>query len=165
MILTAHIADDAAAFFNALRREHFPPARNFLGAHLTVFHNISDRHLTETIEALRSAALMQRPMRATSIGVRHLGRGVAFEIDCPDLSSSRRFLRQRFEPWLVPQDLQGWRPHITVQNGVAKIRADELHKHLSSVFQPRMFEVTGLDLWHYRGGPWQAEASFEFSME
>jgi hypothetical protein len=165
MILTARIADEHLAFFRDLRRAHFPAARNYLDAHLTVFHNISDRHLAEMIEVLGAVAELQPSALATVVGVRHLGRGVAFEIECMELGEIRSGLRRRFEPWLIPQDLQGWRPHITVQNGVAKEQADGLHAELTASFEARTLLITGLDLWHYRGGPWQAEASFAFSAE
>jgi hypothetical protein len=40
-ILTAEMDDDSFAWLNGLRRAHFPVERNFLPAHLTVFHRLS----------------------------------------------------------------------------------------------------------------------------
>jgi len=39
-ILTAEMDDDSFAWLAGLRRRHFPPERNFLPAHLTLFHRL-----------------------------------------------------------------------------------------------------------------------------
>ena len=38
IIVTALFGRQDTAFFDAMRREHFPPERNQLAAHLTMFH-------------------------------------------------------------------------------------------------------------------------------
>jgi hypothetical protein len=40
-ILTAEMNGESFAWLDGLRREHFPPERNFLSAHLTLFHRLS----------------------------------------------------------------------------------------------------------------------------
>jgi len=39
-------------------------------------------------------------------------------------------------PWLGGQDLQKWKPHITIQNKVSRQQADALHRRLSEDFGP-----------------------------
>jgi len=38
LIVTAELAPEDFAWLDALRRHHFPPERNQLRAHLTMFH-------------------------------------------------------------------------------------------------------------------------------
>ena len=38
LILTAELPEDLHARFTDLRTEHFPPERNYLEAHVTLFH-------------------------------------------------------------------------------------------------------------------------------
>ena len=52
-------------------------------------------------------------------GLRSLGRGVAFALASPTWPGSAPDLARTWAPWLTPQDRQGYRPHITIQNKVA----------------------------------------------
>ncbi len=74
----------------------------------------------------------------------------------------RRELAGRWEPWLGPQDRQGFKPHVTVQNKVSPTLARDLHERLQASFSP--FEVggTGLSLWRYLGGPWEPIGTYPF---
>ena len=40
LILTLALDADSAAFFEGERRRHFPPERNIIPAHLTLFHHL-----------------------------------------------------------------------------------------------------------------------------
>ena len=42
LIVTALLDEQAQEWFDRLRRNHFPPARNHLDAHLTLFHRLPD---------------------------------------------------------------------------------------------------------------------------
>ena len=55
---------------------------------------------------------------------------------------------------VTPQDQQGWRPHVTVQNKVAGKTARALFDELGAAFEERAGSVEALLLWEYRGGPW-----------
>lgn len=67
-------------------------------------------------------------------------------------------------PWLGGQDMQGWQPHITVQNRVSRTAADTLHQQLTHDFKPRSVMLEGLDLWRYLGAPWQLERTVSFAV-
>ncbi len=166
LILTAHIDETHLEPFDALRKRHFPQARNFLRAHLTMFHSLPGEQI-DAIDAILTAACNHVPSAVTVdvSGIRHLGRGVAFEMRSPDLARIRSDLAHRFEPWLGRQDAQAWKPHVTVQNKVSKAEADALMAELERGFDPWAIDVTGLDLWHYLGGPWEHAASFTFALE
>ena len=96
-------------------------------------------------------------------GPRSLGRGVALVVDAPPLMILRRALADRWRDVLTPQDRQGFRPHVTVQNKVQPIEAERLLADLQGSFQPMTAAGIGLLLWRYLGGPWERRALFRFT--
>ncbi|WP_208644854.1 2'-5' RNA ligase family protein [Mucilaginibacter kameinonensis] len=40
LILTLRLDEESQAFFDEMRKRHFPQERNFLKAHLTLFHQL-----------------------------------------------------------------------------------------------------------------------------
>jgi len=94
-------------------------------------------------------------------GLRKLGRGVALSVNSPELLQLRRSLAERFADVLTPQDRQGFRPHVTIQNKVDPDVANTLHDQLAADFAPWSARAEALLLWHYRGGPWDAAARFD----
>lgn len=163
LILTARIADADLGPFIRLREAHFPPDRNLLPAHLTMFHRLPGEYQARIEETLHSTAQLTKVMAVDVSGLRHLGAGVAFSISSGALLDIRAALKTEFLSWLGPQDTQPWRPHITVQNKSSKTRADELYRRLDQKFQPHRIDVTGLDLWDYLGGPWRHSAYTPFT--
>jgi 2'-5' RNA ligase len=155
VIVTARIAERDIERFDRLRQRHFPPGRNFLNAHLTMFHRLPGEYRDTIEETLEPAAAHVGPMKANVSGVRHLGAGVAYVITCSALEDMRERLKTKLIAWLVSQDMQTWRPHITIQNKVSKSTADALYRNLKAEFQPHSIEIIGVDLWNYLGGPWE----------
>ena len=163
LILTLALDDRSRAFFEAERRRSFPPERNFIPAHLTLFHKLPGEHratIERDIDALASA---QRPLSLEVTGLRSLGRGVAYTLLSPELASLRQGLAQRWEVWLGPQDRQKHQPHVTVQNKVEPKDAKALLSELTDSFEPFTAIGVGLDLWWYRGGPWEKARGFSFA--
>ncbi len=155
--------DDASqGKFDRLREAHFPPERNYLRAHLTLFHKLPAEHEPEISEDLREVCGGHEPFTLTATGVRFLGRGVAYELLSPELLSIRKDLAVRWEPWLGAQDRQGFRPHVTVQNKVSPKEARELHESLQASFSPFEVRGEGLSLWRYLGGPWEHAGTYPF---
>ena len=150
------------AWLEALRRAHFPPERNLVPAHVTLFHALpggeSDAVLAALAEECRGAA----PGPVLIGPPRFLGRGVALEVAAPAVAALRARLAARWRDRLSPQDRQGWRPHTTVQNKVAAERARALFTELSAGLPPREGRAEGLLLWRYRGGPWEPAGRFAF---
>ena len=163
LILTAKLADDDLEHFDRLRKTHFPPNRNVLRAHLTMFHRLPGEYVERIGEHLAEVATGHQDFLAQVAGIRHLGAGVAFTISSQELWDIRARLRLAFAPWLGGQDMQKWQPHITIQNKVSKDRADRLYQQLRATFQPHTIEITGVDLWKYLNGPWQHETSAIFA--
>lgn len=94
--------------------------------------------------------------------MRSLGAGVAYDLDADALSTQRRELARCWQPWLTRQDAGPFLPHVTVQNKVAAAQARALLADLTAVFTPYEVRATGLALWRYLGGPWEALASWDF---
>ena len=162
LILTLQMDARSQEHFDRLRGLHFPPERNYLSAHLTLFHRLPGERESEISADLQQVCQDREPLTLTVTGLRSLGGGVAYELSSPGLSSLRRGLARGWEPWLGAQDRQGFKPHITVQNKVSPERARALHEQLKATFSP--FEVGGLSLslWRYLGGPWESAGTFRF---
>lgn len=163
IIVTALLGRRDHAEFDALRRAHFPPERNYLDAHLTLFHHLPPSIEDELKRRLSEATRGQRAPVARAVGLMSLGRGVAVKIESPGLSAIRRELCEAFGGVLMPQDAGGWRPHVTIQNKVAPAMAKLLLGALGKEFRPREVEITGLATWWYRGGPWEAISRHMFA--
>jgi hypothetical protein len=162
LVLTARINEHDLQPFEQLRKQHFPPAGNFLRAHLTMFHRLPGEYIGPILAELERTAADHPVIAAEVAGIRHLGAGVAFTIADPELVRVHTKLRSAFMPWLGGQDMQKWQPHITVQNKVSRLLADNLHQQLSGVFETRTLMIEGMDLWRYLGGPWQLEQTVLF---
>ena len=162
LIVTLALDPASQDAFDRLRREHFPPERNHLAAHVTLFHALPGEHEDAVREDLaRTAARPPYGVRVS--GLRSLGRGVAYVLESEELAATRRELVRRWEPWLTPQDRSRHAPHVTVQNKVSPERARALLQQLQREFAPYDVTATGLALWRYLGGPWEPLALLPFS--
>jgi len=162
-ILTAALEESAFDWFDDLRRAHFPPERNQVPAHLTLFHRLPGEHeaqIAETLKAACAAAPGPLPIRVR--GPWSLGRGVAYRLEAPELEALRADLARRFEPWLTAQDRAPFRPHITIQNKAEPDAAKALLAELQHAFEPFETEAVGLLVWRYLGGPWEPVARLPF---
>ena len=162
LILTLRF--DAASFrrFDAERRRFFPPERNLIPAHLTLFHKLPGSEEAAILGRLREAAAKTASMPLHVKGLRFLGYGTAYEVESAALLALRAELAEGFAPWLSPQDAQGFRPHVTIQNKAPANEAKSLFQTLREGFAPFEAEGTGLCLWRYRGGPWERAAAIAF---
>ncbi len=161
IIVTAVLGEPDFTTLDALRRAHFPPERNVLRAHLTLFHHLPPSCEAELKQLLRDEARGNEPQARLS-GLINLGGGVAFRVDSPDLEDIRARIAERFAPMLMPQDRNPWRAHVTVQNKVKPAEAKALLDELAADFKSRQLKLTGLAAWWYRGGPWEAIAAYAF---
>lgn len=164
LIVTLMLDEAAAHYFNTLRKKHFPPERNYLEAHLTLFHNLpaEGAGIQKDVEAF---CKRQKVMTLEAAGIVSIGAGVAVKIHSLELEALHRKLQQQWAPWLIPQDRQKLWPHITVQNKVSADKAKALQSELAASFAPFSIQGLGLSIWHYMGGPWRAAGSFLFGAE
>lgn len=162
LILTLAFEHDASERFNDMRRRHFPAARNFIPAHLTLFHKLPGQEEAPIANVLRSVSRHEEAMLIDVTGIRFLGGGSAYEMKSKPLMALRRSLAAEWSDWLSPQDAQGFSPHVTIQNKVPAEAARALADELRAAFTPFQVLATGLLLWRYRGGPWEAAGEFPF---
>jgi 2'-5' RNA ligase superfamily len=162
IIITAQMGKEDQPWANGLRRAHFPPERNYLDAHITLFHHLPPGYLGEIKSRLAALAKEYPPPRAQVSGVLLLGRGVAYGVDSPELLGLRQELAGAFTGLLTPQDQAKPRLHITIQNKVEPREAKALHGVLSGIFRPHPLAISGLAAYYYRGGPWEAIRSWSF---
>ena len=142
-------------YFNNLRAAHYPPDRNHLPAHITLFHQLPPSCHDELDRLLRRIAADTPPPAARLREIYSLGGGVAFRIESPDLLAIRERIADHFTGMLTAQDQGTPRLHITVQNKVAPAEARALIAELAENFQPRPLSIVGLAAHHYLGGPWE----------
>jgi 2'-5' RNA ligase len=165
LILSAVLDAPVQQRLDALRRAHFPPERNHLDAHVTLFHHLPGAEC-DAVEKAVEAVVRGRPAPTVHVtGVRSLGRGVAISLASPELAAIRTELARGWAPWLTPQDRAKRDLHTTVQNKVTPAEARRLHGELAATFVPERTRAVALALWRYRGGPWEPVARFPFAGE
>jgi len=163
LILTAKMEASAYRFFQALRERHFPPERNQVPAHITLFHHLPGTEIDAVSARLKAIARGTRAPRIDVAGLRNLGRGVAYDLRSPELEHLRDELAHAWDTLLIPQDRAGFRAHVTIQNKVEPREAKALLGELSREFRPWSFAADGLQLWRYLEGPWELIGETRFS--
>ena len=163
LIVTALLDAASQARFDDERRRYFPPSKNFLSAHVTLFHALPGEEQEEVTRMLDLVCRTQSPIGFETSGLRLLGRGVAYDLHMPEVVAVRARLAAAWRDWLTPQDRQGFRPHLTVQNKVLPMAAKALLETLQAAYLPWRGEVPGLALWRYEGGPWTNIAGLRFT--
>jgi hypothetical protein len=163
IIVTATFGDGDNGWLQELRRAHYPPERNRVPAHLTLF-----RQLPPSIEAELATRLARvaaaRPPFASITGVMDLGEGTALRVESEELTRIRDELAEIFHGLLTPQDQAAWRPHVTIQNKVARPDARALQRQLRATIQPRPLAIRALAAWRYRDGPWEPIRDWRFRL-
>ncbi|WP_243457188.1 2'-5' RNA ligase family protein [Parasphingorhabdus cellanae] len=162
IIMTAMMGKQDLAWADALRRAHYPPERNILPAHITLFHHLPPQALSEIKQAVKEITQYSAPPITSLQRLIHLGSGVAYQLHSPELLDIRMDMADRFHGLLVAQDQQTPRLHITVQNKVSAKEAKELLNRLSLDFEPRSFQIKGLALHYYMDGPWKLIGEWPF---
>ena len=162
IVLTALMGAEDFAWAEGLRRAHFPPERNRVPAHITLFHHLPPSLLPELSGRMKRLCAGPPPAAAVS-GVRSLGRGVAFDVRSDGLLGIWDDLADAFTGLLNPQDQVRPRLHITVQNKVEPQQARALEAQLRREFCPRKLRIAGLAAWYYRDdGSWDLAKSTSF---
>lgn len=162
LIVTALLPRDLHRWATVLRTRHFPAERNFLEAHVTLFHALPASAASEVRRALAEETAACAPVPGRLIGVMSLGRGTALKLESPAMLALRDRLADRFHGLLTAQDSHRPRLHVTIQNKVTPEQARTLLAELAGVIEPRPFAFRGLGLYIYRGGPWEAVRDYPF---
>ena len=161
LIVLAELGQGDFTRLDALRRQHYPPERNRVPAHLTMFRALPPSAEDELRRSLARAAQTKAP-RAQISGIMDLDSGAAFRVHSPDLEAIRSELADEFHGLLSAQDQGRWTPHVTIQNKVEPRVARALVRTLRESFEPRPLEITGIQLVRYVGGGWQPLGRWRF---
>ena len=161
LIVTATFAAVDHGWLEGLRRRHFPPERNKVPVHLTLFHHLAPSLDRELRDRLAELATYATPHAEIS-GAMDLGQGTAFRVVSEELEAMRAELAEAFRGMLTPQDQAAWRPHVTIQNKVPRSEAIALQKELQAGTFPRPLGIAGLASWRYVGGPWEPVRGYSF---
>ena len=154
-ILTAALPPGIQGWAEGLRRAHYPPEKNRLHAHVTLFHAFAPSLLAELRDYLpRITGEFSSPEGAIT-GLMDLGTGTAIALASTQLLALRRLIAEHFRGSLTAQDLHEPRLHITIQNKVEKREARALQAVLAPAIPERRFVFPALELHCYKGGPWE----------
>ncbi|MFM5929407.1 MAG: 2'-5' RNA ligase family protein [Novosphingobium sp.] len=161
-IVTAELPAEVFAWADALRREHFPPERNHLRAHVTLFHALAPSLRDDVFGYLPRIVGQYAPPEARITGVMDLGKGTALRIESPAMAAIREEIAEHFHGTLTAQDNHPLRLHITIQNKVERAAAVALQQELGGQNVVRDFRFTGIGLHLYCGGSWKALGRWAF---
>lgn len=162
LLITAELPADVLAWAEGLRRAHYPPERNRLQAHVTLFHGLPPSARGEVEQLLAEATGEFAAPQAKVTGIMDLGRGTAFAIDSPGMSALHEMLAQRLHGLIQQKDTRELRLHVTVQNKVGREDARSLQAELAAGFKPRAFLFRGLGLYGWDGQLWNFERLYPF---
>ncbi|HKR91778.1 2'-5' RNA ligase family protein, partial [Novosphingobium sp.] len=84
LLITAELPADVLAWADALRRAHYPPERNRLRAHVTLFHALPPSVKHELLQVLIELARGPAP-EARINGLMKLDRGTALAVESPKM--------------------------------------------------------------------------------
>jgi 2'-5' RNA ligase len=161
-VLTLEVDGQSFAVFDALRRKYYPPERNVVPAHVTLFHRLPGERGREVRALLATVAASRKPFVMSIGDVKATERGVATFLDSRELHALRGELAREWEPWLIDQDRRGFRPHVTVAGDIGAGEARRIADEVAAVLRHRRVRATGLHLWRYLDGPWRHESLSPF---
>lgn len=153
---------DPATFerLDDLRARYFPPDRNIVPAHLSLFHKLPGSDFDAIDAELARVAAERAPVRLRFQGPKPTGRGVLIPVDALGLGAIRAELARTFDRHLTPQDRQGFRPHVMVMNKADRQEADAALDEIRAGYAPWSGTGDRLILWRYLGGPWEEVANY-----
>jgi len=161
LLVTAELPRDVFAWAEGLRRQHFPPERNKVRAHVTLFHALPPS-VDGEVRRLLAEMARQPPPEARIVGLMPLGGGTAFHILSPELDAIHAELAERLHGVLTAQDRGKRKLHVTVQNKVSATEARALQAELADAWRPERFAFAGLSLHRYLGGLWEDAGTWPF---
>ncbi len=162
LLVTLELDAESFARLEGLRRRYFPPARNLIPAHLSLFHKLpaEERGTLERVLG-EAAARVCPPLHFGRL--RRLGQGMAVNVESRELDAVHQELARAFAAWLTPQDRQPFRPHVTLMNKATPEEATRAFAELEAAWTPWAGRGEALLLWRYLGGPWEQVQRFPFS--
>ena len=163
LLMTLEMDPMTFALMNELRSRYFPPERNFIPAHISMFQHLPAEENAAIRRTLTEVSNHADPLDLRFTKLKRLGKGMAISAEVPGLAAIHRHLAREFDVWLTPQDRQPYRPHVTIMNKAEPYLAALAFAELSAEWSPRSGTATGLLLWEYLGGPWRLVEQYRFA--
>ena len=163
LILTLGFDPDSFARLEPLRQRYFPPARNFIPVHVTLFQQLPESDLNRVIGTLAHTAMGEAPLPFRTTGILDFGGGAAVDLECAPACALQTRLRNAWSDILTDSDDRARKLHVTIQNKADRDTAKVTQEALRTDFQPWDGVFDNLLLWHYRGGPWERAGTFPFT--
>lgn len=162
VIVSLWLDDPLQTHLSELRAKYFPSERNYLQGHITLFHALPSTHLdiiTKTINSVCSDTaefeVFCEPYRLSK------NAAVFIPLKAQRLVSVRTNLLGTFRGSfnMTDQDVKPtfW-PHATVVNKVTTEEAERVFNEVKAMSKEARVthgRAKGLDVWFYRGGPWE----------
>ncbi|MGG6242900.1 2'-5' RNA ligase family protein [Nodosilinea sp. AN01ver1] len=163
LLLTLKLDQPTFERANTLRQQYFPPERNVVPAHVILFHQLPGDCEAAICHRLETLCDRTEHFSLSLPSLQSLGSGVAISVRSAGLMQLHKTLATTWDEWLIPQDRQGYRPHVTIQNKVKPETARQLYEDLNAQWQPITGWGEGLLLWYYHKGPWELARDFCFA--
>lgn len=161
LLVTADLPPDIFKWADGLRRAHFPPDRNKLKAHVTLFHALPPSVEDELRDLLGTLA-KQPPPAARIKGVMKLDGGTALAVESLGMADLHAAIGDHLHGLTILKDSGPLRLHITIQNKVSAQEARALHAQLDAVLKPRDFHFRGFELFAFEDGIWRPIRAYPF---
>lgn len=162
LVLSLAMDPESFARTNAWRTRYYPANRNYLTAHITLYHSIpgtlQDWSLAELKKIAEDTEAFPLEFQAWERNSGYVG----IKIEETRLLQLKARLDDVFRDHLLLQDKQRLKPHVTVTNKVTLQEAKLCAEELARDFVPWTGEALGFHLAIYRKGPWEALASLPF---
>lgn len=162
LLVVAQLPPPVQAWADALRREHYPPDRNRLAAHITLFHGLPPSAADEIHRRLAACTTRTPPLPARFSGLMDLGDGTAIALDCPRLHTLHAELAEQLSGVIQQRDDRPLRPHVTIQAKVGVQEARALQRALADLALPLPFRLHGLATHRWTGDLWAFEREWPF---
>ncbi|TCM21642.1 2'-5' RNA ligase superfamily protein [Novosphingobium sp. PhB165] len=154
LLVTAELPADVLGWADALRRAHYPPERNRLRAHVTLFHALPSSVEAELVDVLADLA-RTAPPAARITGLMKLSQGTALAVESPAMTELHARIAERMHGLLTDQDTRPLRLHVTIQNKVPSTEARALQAELEPRLEPVNFRFRGFGLYAWEDGLWR----------
>jgi 2'-5' RNA ligase len=161
LLVTAELPPDVLAWANNLRLTHYPPERNRLRAHVTLFHALPPSVEPELVQVLAELA-RSSPPDARVDGLMKLGGGTALAIHSVRMVELHDAIAERMHGLLTRQDAQPLKLHVTIQNKVTPQAARLLQEALAPTLEPRAFRFHGFGLYAWEDPLWRPIRTIPF---
>ncbi len=162
LVLTFSMEEVSFDRLDTWRSKYFPKERNHLKAHLTIYHQLPGQRIHELRELLSAVSQLQTaiPVKFSSLLLRQGFLGVRVESE--KLNETKLNLDKILDSYLRVQDRKEYKPHVTLSNFGSPKEALRSFAELEKIFVPWDGYLTGMALFHYRGGPWEHDSSYFF---